>query len=116
MTEPTTEQGTAVEEFRQISNILAVPTIGNPLPDGRKWKLPCPDKKALADHPAGPLDDEVKHCLAETSSRSAESITGQSAVQTSAHPAPPQTQEPQTSETSIKQTSESGSSKQSGKR
>lgn len=57
------EKRTVLDEFNQISNLLAVPTEGNPLPDNRKWTLPCPDEKALADHPAGPFDKEVKECL-----------------------------------------------------
>lgn len=54
---------TALEEFNKISDVLTVPVIGKELPTHRKWTLPCPDKKALADHPAGPSDEEVKKCL-----------------------------------------------------
>lgn len=57
----------ALEEFKQISDVLSVPAIGKELPDKRRWKLPCPDKKALADHPSVPIeiqiDKEVKNCL-----------------------------------------------------
>lgn len=54
---------TALEEFKQISDVLTVPAIGKELPTHRKWKLPCSDQKALADHPAGRLDEKVKECL-----------------------------------------------------
>lgn len=43
----TKEQKTALDEFRQISDVLVVPTIGKPLPDDRKWTIPRPDEKAL---------------------------------------------------------------------
>ncbi len=47
----TKDHETALEKFRQISDVLAVPTIGNPLPTHRKWTLPRLDEKALADLP-----------------------------------------------------------------
>lgn len=56
----------ALDEFKQISDVLAVPTLGS-APLDRKWTLPCPDKKALADHPSVPIeiqtDDELQKCL-----------------------------------------------------
>jgi hypothetical protein len=55
MAEPTPEQETARDEFTLISDVLVVPTEGKPLPAHRKWTLPLPDRKALADYPA-PLD------------------------------------------------------------
>lgn len=81
MAEPISQKKTALGKFGQISDVLAVPTIGKPLPAGRKWTLPCPDRKALADHPAGPLDKEVKECLEKKSSQSEPSISGQSSAE-----------------------------------
>ena len=51
MSQRAAKQKIALNGFTQISDVLAVPTIGKALPDERKWTLPCPDKKALADYP-----------------------------------------------------------------
>ena len=51
MSDHTKDQKAALDEFSRISNILAVPTAGKPLPDHRKWILPCPDKQAFDDYP-----------------------------------------------------------------
>ena len=76
MAELTPDQKTALDEFRQIRDVLAVPTPGKPLPDNRKWTLPHPDEKALADHP-GPCD-EVQSAIGHTSRPSEESKAGES--------------------------------------
>jgi hypothetical protein len=51
MADPTPEQQKALDEFKQISDILAVPALGQPLLEHRKWRVPCPDDLALADFP-----------------------------------------------------------------
>ena len=66
MTYPAEEQITAREEFKRISDILAVPTEGSPLVDKRRWKLPCPDSKALADYP--PPEEKRERWLREWTS------------------------------------------------
>lgn len=82
--EQRTRLETALEEFKQISDVLDVPTLGKPrLPKNRKWTLPCPDRKALADHPAGPEDEEVKKCLQQHSYLSKENEAGESYVKDS---------------------------------
>lgn len=53
---PTPPPIPALDRFKVISEILAVPAPGAPLPDGRKWIVPCPDSKALADFSGGNLD------------------------------------------------------------
>lgn len=35
--------------FESLSDILAVPRTGKPLPPHRRWKLPCPDEKAFVE-------------------------------------------------------------------
>jgi hypothetical protein len=47
----TEEQNKALDEFNQISGVLAIPAVGRPLSEARKWILPCPDEKAFADYP-----------------------------------------------------------------
>jgi len=42
---------TALKGFEQISAILDFPAQGRHLLDNRRWRLPCPDKKAFADYP-----------------------------------------------------------------
>lgn len=72
-----------LDEYKQISDILAVPKIGTPLLDNRRWKLPCPDVKALADHPDKLVDPEVIKCLEQTSTSSGERKTGEGYVKDS---------------------------------
>lgn len=76
MVEQTPEQKTALDEFRQISDVLAVSTLEKPLPDNRKWVLPRPDEKALADYPR-PLD-EGQSAVGQTFPPYKESKTGES--------------------------------------
>jgi hypothetical protein len=75
----------ALAEFQQISDILAVPTEGNPLPGERKWKLPPPDSKALADKPPTAVVQQsqpaVPRDLGQTESASEESKTDQPSVE-----------------------------------
>jgi hypothetical protein len=42
--------------FQFISAVLAVPEEGKPLPEKRRWILPCPDEKAEADFSGGDLN------------------------------------------------------------
>jgi hypothetical protein len=52
-----------LDEFSQISNLLAVPTEGKPLPADRKWTLPTPDDKALADHLPSSRESETEETI-----------------------------------------------------
>ena len=45
------EQHINLSEFKQISDVLAVPADANPLPPERKWRLPDPNKKDLEIFP-----------------------------------------------------------------
>jgi len=84
MEELTQEQQTAQAEFRQISDVLAVPTLGNPLPGPRKWGLPHPDSKAFADHPGPPKPVDEKNVGAQLSATiSEDSKTGEPSVKDS---------------------------------
>lgn len=74
----------ALAEFTQISNVLAVPTLGGPpLPEDRKWTLPLPDERAFADHPDHPRPcDEVQSAVGQAESKTGESYIKDSPIQT----------------------------------
>lgn len=54
MADLTPEQTQALEVFKRISESLAVPAVGKPLPADRMWLLPVLDDKVLPDHPQPP--------------------------------------------------------------
>lgn len=76
MSELTPEEKKALDEFKQIRDLLAVPTRREPLADSRKWTLSPLDKQALADRPP----DEAANAAAQAYSASKQSQTGQSSA------------------------------------
>ena len=81
MTNLTKEQKKALDEFRQIGDVLTVPTLGKSLPEDRKWTLPRLDEKALADYPRP--RDEVQSTVGQTLPPAEESKSGESYVKDS---------------------------------
>jgi len=82
MSNLTEDQKTALDEFNQIGDVLAVPTMGKPLPANRQWTLPDLDKKALADLPKDEKAAEAKEQAVSVQATPAagESQTGESYI------------------------------------
>jgi len=76
------KNATQEDAYKKIVDALECPTPSKPLPDLRKWGLPCPDKLALSDYPgdlAGVIDGHHGACTLATQNRAIQTTGDNSA-------------------------------------